>query len=626
VGARRSMTQLSSKLEITDRIVDLGSHVIHVSQIVSIESQRRSLFASIGGYVLVLAGLGVMGFAAYSVAEPLISGMGSFSQFNLAAWAIGLGLPGLALTMVGRHLASGHSNAVIVLTSEGGRITIPTRHADTREALAKSLANAMASLPFSYHVSIDLEDGSVVDHSEVLSANPLAVGHSKTPALGHAAAASTVTRDQDDIGSRVGQGEPAESGQTARAATGDISADPGTQDADFLGTADDGSHDAAPVTIEQTAPGQTAPNLIAPDVPTLGNGIERLSAPTQTTKIEPSGRPPLTANAGSRAPASDQEPDAAPQSPAAPVITRPNLADRLAERGAGLVPGGTISAGRSDGTQRRLMPTFTTLPTASQAAGGDPSSTIASDLAQPAAPTAVSGGVERGAAELTTDPIDITAPLAPPEAELSAADEPGARDHNALELRSSPENELSAVTAPSFDASQDPAPQGDQSWTLDPFAASGAAGEANGDPAQISDSSLSVPSAANEREIKAADVDGQKGGGAWPTTPTTAGVTSAFETAQAHLNPHSDRRLSGLRQLDDMMARLSAAEAPYLEQLLSMVMTVRGFLDGNHASSSDAREQWAAFEQYAREWLIEVDGLIPLINDFDAQLLNDEAA
>ncbi|MEL6748634.1 MAG: hypothetical protein AAFO79_12620, partial [Pseudomonadota bacterium] len=148
------MTQLSSKLEITDRIVDLGSHVIHVSQIVSIESQRRSLFASIGGYVLVLAGLGVMGFAAYSVAEPLISGMGSFSQFNLAAWAIGLGLPGLALTMVGRHLASGHSNAVIVLTSEGGRITIPTRHADTREALAKSLANAMASLPFSYHVSI----------------------------------------------------------------------------------------------------------------------------------------------------------------------------------------------------------------------------------------------------------------------------------------------------------------------------------------------------------------------------------------------------------------------------------------------------------------------------------------
>ncbi len=549
------MTQLSSKIDITDRVLDLGSHVINVPQIVSVESRRRGLASTIAGSLLLIAGVGLLGFAVYRVVEPIISPMGEFDQLHLAAWLVGVGLPGLALALLGRHLVAGHSNAVIVTTSEGGKITIPTRHADTRAALARSLATAMSSLPYAYHVSIDLDDGSVVDHSEVLPANPANVTRPdllKAPdegALtdetgGHRPAALpsatpsivTPTSSGTSVGAVERQGGPA----TAPAASADTAQAPGLPD---------GRGDLSNVDV----PGA----LMAPSRPSSG-GLGGLT--------------PLGGLVG--------QPRQADQGASAPVAEPRAGSDTKGE-------GANTAADPAGGAFSRI---------AGASTGG------------------INGGIFRpGSANASENagPVDP-----PPQADLDP------------EIVGSPDDWAKWGERRSTGRT---GPQATPAETGAQAAATRASGEdADGAVSQL-DARSRIAALGRNRAV-------QDGAEAASTRAGSVGMAGSADEADdadssigdddgAQRNEPSQRtqdtptapEVLAIRDLDAINTCLVRQQAPYQSQLSDMVLKVRGALDGNGVAMEDAASHWTSFAQYARNYLGGVEGLSPLLDQFESR-------
>ncbi|MBI1383960.1 MAG: hypothetical protein GC150_03495 [Rhizobiales bacterium] len=149
------MSHASSRFEITDRVIDFGSHIVNLSQVTSVRVRRRSIPGMIVGLLLLLAGLGLLGLAVYSSVDAFVFG-GPMNLLGLLA-----AVPGLALALIGRYLLFELRSAVIVAASDGAKVAIPAAREELLVAVFQHIKQAIATENAVPSIRIDLSRGSI---------------------------------------------------------------------------------------------------------------------------------------------------------------------------------------------------------------------------------------------------------------------------------------------------------------------------------------------------------------------------------------------------------------------------------------------------------------------------------
>ena len=148
------MSYASSRLEITERVIDFGSHVVQLSQVTSVRVRRSSVLGIIVGSLLLIAGVGLLGLAIYALIDAfLLDGiLNLISLFGL--------IPGAILALLGRHLVFGMRSAVVVAASDGAKIAIPARREELLVSVFERIKQAL-STSGPHLIRVDLAKGSV---------------------------------------------------------------------------------------------------------------------------------------------------------------------------------------------------------------------------------------------------------------------------------------------------------------------------------------------------------------------------------------------------------------------------------------------------------------------------------
>jgi hypothetical protein len=135
------MTEHQDRLEITPRVVDLGDRIIQLQHVVSVGRQALYPFRPLGA-LLILAGLGLIGN------EMVMRGLLAFklqSGGSLPLW-LGFGAAGIGL-----FLLLYARRVLMIRTSDGGRVELPT---STDEAAAAVILQIRQAMEESGHASI----------------------------------------------------------------------------------------------------------------------------------------------------------------------------------------------------------------------------------------------------------------------------------------------------------------------------------------------------------------------------------------------------------------------------------------------------------------------------------------
>lgn len=127
------MAQSHSKLDITAKVVDLGDRVIQLHHVVSAGRHATHPFRA-GGLLLIVVGIGLV------AGEAVLHGATAFklqSGGSLPLWI------GFAAAGIGLFLALFARRMLVIRTSDGARIALPTADEDTAAALILRLRQAM---------------------------------------------------------------------------------------------------------------------------------------------------------------------------------------------------------------------------------------------------------------------------------------------------------------------------------------------------------------------------------------------------------------------------------------------------------------------------------------------------
>ena len=127
------MAEFRTKLEITPRVVDLGDRVIQLHHVVSAGRHATHPFRAIG-LLLIAAGVALI------AGEAMMRGVTAFklqSGGSLPLWiAFAVAGIGLFLALFARRL-------LVIRTSDGGRVVIPSADEESSAALILQLRHAM---------------------------------------------------------------------------------------------------------------------------------------------------------------------------------------------------------------------------------------------------------------------------------------------------------------------------------------------------------------------------------------------------------------------------------------------------------------------------------------------------
>jgi hypothetical protein len=130
------MTEHQDRLDITPRVVDLGDRVIQLQHVVSVGRQALYPFRPFGA-LLVLAGFGLIGN------ELVMRGLLAFklqSGGSLPLW-LGFGAAGIGL-----FLLLYARRVLMICTSDGGRVELPTSTDEAAAAVILRIRHAMEEL------------------------------------------------------------------------------------------------------------------------------------------------------------------------------------------------------------------------------------------------------------------------------------------------------------------------------------------------------------------------------------------------------------------------------------------------------------------------------------------------
>jgi hypothetical protein len=127
------MTEHQDKLEITPRVVDLGDRIIQLQHVVSVGRQALYPFRPFGA-LLVLAGFGLIGN------EMVMRGLLAFklqSGGSLPLWL------GFGATGIGLFLLLYARRVLMIRTSDGGRVELPTSTDEAAASVILRIRHAM---------------------------------------------------------------------------------------------------------------------------------------------------------------------------------------------------------------------------------------------------------------------------------------------------------------------------------------------------------------------------------------------------------------------------------------------------------------------------------------------------
>lgn len=171
------MSQPSSKLEITERLIDFGMHSVQLSQIASVRLHKKSLVWTVVGVISLFCGALLFIYAGMAAFSMFIGGGGNQSLKLLTL------IPALFFLFFGRSLVFGWHIAVIIAASDGSKVQVPGGSDELLAAVYQRIKQAMSSGNAPFHATVDLvsekismgtgEPASATPSSEIAIGGPM---------------------------------------------------------------------------------------------------------------------------------------------------------------------------------------------------------------------------------------------------------------------------------------------------------------------------------------------------------------------------------------------------------------------------------------------------------------------
>ena len=182
------MSQPSSKLEITERLIDFGMHSVQLSQIASVRLRKKSLVWTVFGVLCLFLGALLLIFAGMAIFK-IVMGDGNNQSLNLLTL-----IPALFLLIIGRNLVFGMHSAVIIAASDGSKVQVPGGSDELLEAVYQRIKQAIGAGGEPFHVSVDLVSEKIVPRTgstAIARSSEITVDHDTASAKGSVGTAST---------------------------------------------------------------------------------------------------------------------------------------------------------------------------------------------------------------------------------------------------------------------------------------------------------------------------------------------------------------------------------------------------------------------------------------------------